>query len=129
MQNYLIYFVVIVFLIFMFYRKLSFTMNKKITNISAKEAFQLVKANKDLIIIDVRTPQEFKSGHISGSKSFPVGEIASRINELMKYKEKPILVHCAAGSRSPTAVRILLKNGFNNIYHMKRGLIGWNYNL
>jgi len=73
--------------------------------------------------------QEFKSGHIQGAKSFPVGEIATRINDLKKYKDRPILVYCASGGRSPAAVRFLLKNDFNDIYHMKRGLVGWSYDL
>lgn len=129
MQNYILYIVIIALIVYMLYRQLSFKLNKKINHISAAEAFQLLKTNKDLIILDVRTMQEFKSGHISGSKSFPVNKISSRVNELKKYKDRPILVHCSSGHRSPVAVRILLKNDFTNLYHMKRGLTDWNYGL
>ena len=127
--NNIIYIVLTAFIIFIVYRKISFAINKKIVHLSAKEAYQLIKENKDLLIIDVRTMQEFKSGHIQGSKSYPVREIASRINNLEKYKDRPILVYCASGGRSPAAVRILLKNDFNDIYHLKRGLIDWPYGL
>ncbi|MFA6808042.1 MAG: rhodanese-like domain-containing protein [Eubacteriales bacterium] len=127
--NYIIYIVLAVYIAFLVYRKTTFSLNKKINHLSAEEAYKLIKKNKNLLIIDVRTTQEYKSGHIQGSKSFPVREIASRITDLKKYKEQPILVYCASGGRSPSAVRVLLKNDFNNIYHMKRGLLGWPYGL
>jgi len=129
MQNYTLLILIIALLSFILYRKFSLSMNRNINNISTEEAYQLIKTNKDLVIIDVRTKQEYKSGHIRGSKSIPVGEFASRIDELKKYKDTPILVHCASGGRSPAAVRVLLKHNFSNIYHMKHGLNGWKYGL
>lgn len=127
--NNIIYILLTASIIFIVYRKISFAINKKIKHLSAKEASQLFKENKDLLIIDVRTVQEYKSGHIRGSKSFPVRDIASKINDLKEYKDRPILVYCASGGRSPAAVRVLLKNDFNDIYHLKRGLIDWTYGL
>lgn len=129
MQDYL--FIVIAFAVLSFFlaRKFAFSTNKNIKNISAEDAYELIKTTKGLIVIDVRTKQEYQSGHISGARSIPVAEFASRIKELNKYKDTPILVHCASGGRSPAAVRILLKNNFSNIYHMNRGLRGWKYSL
>jgi rhodanese-related sulfurtransferase len=103
--------------------------SKDVKNVSSKEAYELIKSNKELVVIDVRTVQEYKSGHISGAKSIPVNEISSRTGELNSYKEKPVLVHCASGGRSGAAVRILVKAGFKNIYHMNHGLTSWNYGL
>lgn len=125
-----LYIILIAFLLaFLLSRKFSLSVNKNVNNISAEEAQQLIKSKKDLVIIDVRTTQEFKSGHIPGSKSIPVGEFASRLSELTKYKDRPVLVHCASGGRSPAAVRILLKNNFNNLYHLKHGLREWKFGL
>lgn len=115
--------------IYLISKKFAFIGNKNVKNVSAKEAHNLIKENKDVVIIDVRTPSEFKSGHIVGAKSVPVGNIQSELYKLEKFKDKPIIVHCASGGRSPSAVKVLLKNGFNNIYHMKRGLVGWKYGL
>jgi len=129
MQEYTFFILTIALLTFILYRKFSFSTNKNIHNITAEEAYQLIKTKIDLIIIDVRTKQEFQTGHIPGAKSIPVAEFALRINELNKYKDTPILVHCASGGRSPATVRVLLKNNFSNIYHMKRGLSGWKYGL
>ncbi|WML34494.1 rhodanese-like domain-containing protein [Clostridium sp. OS1-26] len=128
MQNFMLILGVVI-LAFILYRRFAFTTNKDIQNVNADEAHQLIKTTKNLIILDVRTNQEFKSGHIPGSKSIPVGELASRINELEKYKDNPILVHCASGGRSPAAVRVLLKHNFSKIYHLNRGLSGWKYGL
>ena len=116
-------------LVFILYRKFAFVGNDNVKNISAEEAHQLIENNKDVIIIDVRSRQEYKSGHIPGSKSIPVNEVASRVNELEKYKDNSVIVHCASGSRSTSAVRVLLKNNFSNIYHMNHGLTGWKYKL
>lgn len=128
MQNYPLIFAIAI-LVFILYRKFAFVANENVKNISAEEAYKLIENNKEVIIIDVRTRGEYKSGHIPGSKSIPVNEIASRINELEKYKDNSVIVHCASGSRSMSAVRVLLKNNFSNIYHMNRGLTGWKYKL
>ncbi|AGA69420.1 Rhodanese-related sulfurtransferase [Desulfitobacterium dichloroeliminans LMG P-21439] len=125
-NNYFIFAVVIV--VFVFWRRFSIA-NKMIKNLTTEEAYELIQSNKDVVVIDVRTNNEYRSGHIPGSKSIPVGELSSRLTELQKYKDKPILVHCASGGRSPAALRILLKNNFSQIFHLKRGLIGWNYGL
>lgn len=129
MQNYLFYILGIVFLTFILYPKLSLAWNKNVNNVTAEEAHELMKNTKNLMIIDVRTKEEYKEGHIPGSRSIPVGQLSSRINELNKYKDGPLLLHCASGGRSPAAVRILLKHNFSNIYHMKHGLRGWKYGL
>lgn len=115
--------------VYFLYRKFSFTMNKNVNNVSGEEAYQLIKDNKDLVILDVRTKQEYSSGHIVKAKNIPIAEFSSRINELQKYKDTPILVHCASGGRSPSAVRVLLKHQFKNINHMKQGLRDWQYGL
>lgn len=103
--------------------------SKDVKNLSAEEAYKLINDNKNLIILDVRTKGEFESGHIPKAKNIPVQQLASRLNELAKYKDTPILVHCASGGRSPSAVRLLVKNQFTQLYHLKRGLMSWKYPL
>lgn len=121
--------VILLLLAFFLYRRFSYLTNKQIKNVSAEKAHELIKGNKNIIVLDVRTKGEYKSGHIPGAKSIPVAELSSRIKELEQHRDTPILVHCASGGRSPAALKVLLKNGFKTIYHMNRGLIGWNYGL
>lgn len=115
----------VVLLVYMLYPKIMIKFNKNVKNVSGKEAVDLIKENKELIILDVRSKGEYNSGHINGSKLIPVSEISARIDELEKFRGKPILVHCASGGRSPKAVNILLKNKFAPIYHMNHGLMGY----
>jgi len=101
--------------------------NPNVKNLTAEEANKLINENKEVIILDVRTKGEYSSGHIQGAKLIPSSEIASRVSELEKYVNKPILVYCASGGRSPGAVQILVRNNFTEIYHLSRGISSWNY--
>jgi len=127
--NTIITIVSILIIAYILFSKIIFKLNKNVNNVSGEEAVKLISENKDLIILDVRTKGEYQSGHIKGSILMPVGDIASRITELEKFRGKPILVHCASGGRSPKAVNVLLKNKFSPIYHMNHGLIGFNGSL
>ncbi len=62
------------------------------------------------VVIDVRTPGEFKTGHIEGAVNIPVDVVNSKIIELKK-KGKPIITCCASGMRSARAAAILKQNG------------------
>jgi len=62
------------------------------------------------VVIDVRSPSEFKSGHFKGSQNIPLQNIESKLNSLKK-KSVPIIACCASGMRSGKAVRILNANG------------------
>lgn len=62
------------------------------------------------LILDVRTPAEYKSGHIKGSVNIPVDSVRSRLQELQK-KGKPIITCCRSGARSGMAAGILKQNG------------------
>lgn len=62
------------------------------------------------VIIDVRTPSEFKGGHIPNSINIPVDQISSNIKKIEAYK-KPIITCCASGMRSGTAASALKKAG------------------
>jgi rhodanese-related sulfurtransferase len=107
----------------------SYLLNKKVKNLKVEEAYELIKNNKDLIILDVRTNKEYLGGHIAKAKSIPLNQLDARIEELEKYKDRPLLVYCASGTRSSYAIKRLLSHKFTNIYHIKRGLRGWSYGL
>ena len=66
-------------------------------------------------IIDVRTPGEFKSGHIRGAVNIPLQTISSQMGRIKK--DKPVITCCASGMRSASAKSILKSNGFENVYN------------
>jgi rhodanese-related sulfurtransferase len=86
---------------------------------------------KDVIFLDVRTPEEFngtardKFGAIRNAVNIPVQELEKRINELVKYKDKEIVVYCSHCHRSPRASYMLTQNGFANVTNMQGGMSVW----
>ena len=103
--------------------------NSKVKNVTAEEAYKLISDNKEFIILDVRTKDEYDNGHIPGAKLVPVNILSMKLAQLNKYKDKPVLVYCASGGRSPRAVDTLVNNDFENIYHLSRGISSWRYSL
>lgn len=92
--------------------------SKSYTNINNDDLENIIKNNKNTLILDVRSVGEFRSGHIPNAKNIPVQELSSKINNLDKYKDDDIVVYCASGGRSSSAANILSKNGFNKVYDL-----------
>lgn len=95
-----------------------------VTNVSATEAVLLLNRNKPLIL-DVRDEAEFAAGHIQGAKHIPVAELLTRIKEIEKFKNKPVLIHCQKGMRSKGACSILKGQQFEQLHNLQGGLDAW----
>ena len=93
-------------------------------NINATEAVLLLNRSKPLIL-DVRDEAEFAAGHIQGAKNIPVAELAGRLKEIEKFKDKPVLVHCQRGMRAKTACGILKAHQFTQLNNLQGGLNAW----
>lgn len=74
------------------------------------------------VFVDVRTPKEYKQGHIPGAINIPVSEIAERLNELPK--DKQVYVYCRSGHRAGKASTILAKAGFH-VENIPESMNGW----
>ncbi len=81
--------------------------------------------NDDALVLDVREDKEFAAGHIPKAKHIPLGQLAGRLNELDKFKNKPVLVTCRSGNRSARACGMLKKAGFETVYNHAGGIIAW----
>lgn len=94
----------------------------------SKEVNSIVKANKNITILDVRTPGEYKSGHIMGAVNIDIrqADAANRITAL--NKKATYLVYCRTNNRSKAVSDFMIQNGFTNIYQMVDGIVGWNAN-
>lgn len=92
------------------------------TSLNAADAKARIESGEPLLILDVRTPDEFRTGHISGAKLIPLNELPRRMNELPQDKE--ILCVCRSGSRSGAAVGQLTRAGYNAV-NLRGGMIGW----
>ncbi len=92
--------------------------------VGVAEAVQLIN-RKDAVIVDVREPNEFKTGHIPHARNIPVDQIKERVKELEKLKTKPLLLVCQTGSRSAQACGGLLKDGFAQAVALSGGMAAW----
>ena len=92
--------------------------------VSANEAEQLIN-NEHPLILDVRTPGEYSSGHLQDAVLIPVQELQGRLKELAAFKDREILVYCATGNRSTVASKILIDNDFRQIVNMRGGIYDW----
>jgi len=81
---------------------------KKLFGIKTVDFRELV--NNGAVIIDVRSPMEYKSGNIKGSKNFPVENIRSKVADIKKLN-KPVITVCRSGARSGMAKSILKSAG------------------
>lgn len=79
----------------------------------------------NILLLDVRSPQEYEDLHIPGAMLIPVQELNQRIEEIESLKDHPVYVYCRSGNRSRTASQILLDNGFSQVYNLDRGISSW----
>ncbi len=97
----------------------------KAKHVDAAGAAKLLETNKEVVVLDVRTEDEFKDGHIAKAVNidFLDESFAEKISKL--DKSKTYLVHCAAGGRSTKSLSKFSAKGFTNIYHLDGGLSAW----
>lgn len=107
----------------------SLSKDQDIKNVTTEEAHELIDSMKNLVIFDVRTQSEYNDGHIKGAISVPDSELDLNIDQIMKFRDNPVLVYCRTGRRSKDAIDILSKYGFKNVYHMYQGIAAWKYDL
>ena len=71
-------------------------------------------ATDGAVLLDVRTPDEYRQGHIPGSKNVPLQSI-DKVNAVVENKGTPIFVHCLSGARSRQAAAVLQQMGYTNV--------------
>ena len=81
--------------------------------------------SNEAIVIDVRSSDEYNTGHIEGSINIPVDSISN----VSYSKDTTIIVYCATGMRSANAAQTLIDMGYTNIYNLDGGLINWGFEL
>ena len=90
--------------------------------ITPKELKKLRDEKADFMLVDVREEYEFDDVNING-KLIPMGEVNDRINEIPR--DKKVVVHCKAGSRSAAVIKSLEEKGYTNLYNLKGGIMAY----
>lgn len=96
--------------------------------ITQAEAKSIIDSGEEHIILDVRTEEEFSSGHIEGAVLIPDYEIADRAEAELPDKDMLILVYCRSGNRSKRASEVLVSLGYTNVKEFG-GINTWEYGI
>jgi rhodanese-related sulfurtransferase len=97
---------------------------RALTQFSPSEIDKRIKSADGLVLLDVRTDEERRSGSIKGSLHIPLGSLRSRLGELEKHRNQQIVCYCASGSRSVSAALLLTRNGFS-AGNLRGGMSEW----
>ena len=98
------------------------------SQITGAEAKKLMDTESNYVIIDARTEEEYREGHIPGAILIPEYEIAARAEKELPDKGQLILVYCRSGRRSKIASEELVKLGYTNVKEFG-GIIDWKYEI
>ena len=98
---------------------------KKYAEMDAQAFAQELSNNKNVVLIDVRSPGEFHSGHIKGAKNIDLQSSSFKAQLEKLDKSKKYLVYCRSGMRSATACNSMASMGFSDVVNLKGGIISW----
>jgi rhodanese-related sulfurtransferase/rubrerythrin len=100
---------------------------ERFSTISAEEAKRIMDSEPEdsYLLIDVRQPKEYELDHMPGARLIPLGELEERANEL--DKKKRLIVYCRAGPRSRAGAFLLSGLGFEHVFNISGGMMGWPY--
>ena len=93
-------------------------------NIDYNTLVRMVKENKGVKIIDVRTKDEYYNRHIDNAINIPLQNLNERINTVVRNRNDIIIVYCEYGGRSEKACMKLEKMGYINVYNLENGIAG-----
>ena len=98
------------------------------SKITATEAKKMMDEDSTITILDVRSEEEFNTGHIKGAMLLPDSDILGKAEETLTDKSATILVYCRSGRRSALAAADLVELGYTNVYDFG-GIIDWKYDI
>ena len=98
-------------------------------SVSAQQLVDLVN-RENAVVLDLRDRKEFDGGHIVDSVNVPYASLESRLSDLEKYRERPLVIACKMGQHAGAAGTMLRKKGFTNVSRLTGGIAEWrNQNL
>jgi rhodanese-related sulfurtransferase len=92
-------------------------------SVSPQDLIRLM--NQGALVLDLRTPEQFQGGHLSGARQMSGEQILKAADTLKKHKEKPVVVYDDTGSLAAAAVRQLTAQGFTQAFALRGGLAAW----
>jgi rhodanese-related sulfurtransferase len=97
-------------------------------NINAEELHSMLEKDSGLFLADVREPPELEeTGVIPGTVNIPLGQVEKRMGEIPR--DRVVVLYCRSGRRSAEAAKLLLEKGYEDVYNLEGGILGWSYGL
>ena len=96
-------------------------------NLNKHQLKNMLDSNEDILLLDIRTKEEFEEKNIEKSINIPLDRLLFEIDEIDEFKNKKVVVYCRSGHRSITGCNFLYMEGFLNVYNLEKGII--NYTL
>jgi len=93
-------------------------------SVSPQQGINMINSEQG-VFVDLRDAAEYKVGHIVYALHIPATKLESRMPELEKYKNTPIILVCKMGQQAPAAGKQLRANGFERVYKMSGGMMEW----
>lgn len=98
----------------------------KVPSVSAQQLDAMRKeGTRAAQLVDVRSDDEWRAGHIAGAMCAPVTQFSSRLAALRLDRARPIIAMCRSGGRSKVAVRLLQRHGFTDVFELQGGMRAW----
>lgn len=86
---------------------------------------ELIAAPASILVLDVRTPKEFASGHVPNAINIPHDVLAERLAEIERYRDETVVVYCESGVRAGRATSVLTASGYTKVRHLAGDMSAW----
>ena len=96
-----------------------------VKQVRALDLSERIAGSEDLLLLDVREPDERAKASISGAQAMPLAEVEERVEEIAAWRERPVVVHCHHGGRSAKACETLMRLGFSQVENLDGGIEAW----
>lgn len=96
-----------------------------VRDVTQQQVLEATQSQTPPLILDVRTPAEYASGHVPGAVNIPHGEVAARSDEIAAHREREVIVYCERGGRAAKASDALAAAGFTQLRHLAGDMSAW----
>ena len=96
-----------------------------VKQVRALDLSERIAGSEDLLLLDVREPDERAKASIPGAQAIPLAEVEERVEEIADWRERPVVVHCHHGGRSAEACETLMRLGFSQVENLDGGIEAW----
>ena len=96
-----------------------------VAQVRATDLAARLAGTEELLLLDVREPEECVRASIAGARAIPLAQIEARVTEIEAWRERPVVVHCHHGGRSAQACEALMRLGFQRVENLDGGIEAW----